>query len=278
MNNMNVQKRPRGRPKSLSNDASGGIVQALEKGLIILRVLSKAGSVTLTDLSLQVGMPPSSAHRMLATLQKHGFVEFDEIGQHWRVGIEAFRIGSSYLERTNLVEASHIVMRDLMEKTGETANLAIADVGDVVFISQVESHNPIRAFFRAGTRSAIHASGIGKVLMANMEQTEIKKILQKTGLTEFTSKTLSSSHSLFNDLELTRKRGWAFDNEERYSGMRCVAAPIYNSFGEAIAGISVSGPAVRFEDNRVVELGSIVMNAAKDVTKMIGGKMPNSDR
>ena len=97
MTEQGIQKRPRGRPKSLPNDAQGNTVQALDRGLTLLRALAKEGNVILTDLALRVGMPPSSAHRVLATLQKHGFVEFDESTQEWAVGVEAFRIGSSYL-------------------------------------------------------------------------------------------------------------------------------------------------------------------------------------
>ena len=95
--------------------------------------------------------------------------------------LRAFRVGNTYLGRTNLVESARTAMRGLTEETGETANLAIADQGDVVFISQIESHNPIRAFFRPGTRGFMHASGIGKALLANLPRIEVEKILQKKG-------------------------------------------------------------------------------------------------
>jgi len=170
-------------------------------------------------------------------LQKHGYVEFDEATQEWMIGIEAFRIGNTYLVRTNLVEAARKTLRRLMEETGETANLGIADNGDVVFVDQVETKNPIRAFFSPGTRGHMHSSGIGKSLLADMLSRDVEKIIGKKGQPEFTPKTLTSSEALFSDLDVTRKRGWSIDNEERYSGMCCVASNIYNSFGEAIAGI-----------------------------------------
>ena len=93
-------------------------------------------------------------------------VEVQPATQLWFVGQEAFRIGSAFLGRTSLVEQARGVMHALMAETGETANLAIADGGQVIFISQVETHEPIRAFFRPGTRGPIHASGIGKALLA----------------------------------------------------------------------------------------------------------------
>jgi len=269
-----VPKRPRGRPRSVGTDTKLARVQALDRGLILLRELADVGSVTLTDLAIKIDMPPSSTHRILFTLLNHGLVEFDEETQDWQVGIEAFRIGNTYLERTNLVEAARKSLRRLMEDTGETANLGIADRGDVVFIDQVETHNPIRAFFRPGTRSHMHASGIGKSLLADMPRREVDKILKLKGQPGFTSNTLASTEDLFADLDATRARGWSIDDEERYQGMRCVASNIYNSFSETIAGISVSGPTVRFSDEVVAKLGPVVKRAADRVTRAIGGKAP----
>lgn len=268
------KKRSRGRPRSLPTDTPANTIQALDRGLMLLQALSKGGGATLTDLALRIGMPPSSAHRVLATLAKHGFVDFNEATQEWAIGIEAFRIGSSYLAGLNLVEIAQKSMRTLMEETGETANLAIADRGDVVFLSQIETHNPIRAFFGPGTRGHMHASGIGKALLAGLPRHEIERMLQKKGLPEFTPKSLTSPAMLYADLEKTRARGWAFDDEERYSGMRCIAAAIHNAFGDAIAGISVSGPTVRFPDHALSEIGPKVRSAADEITLLIGGKVP----
>lgn len=273
-------KRGRGRPRSVFNEPQPNTVQALDRGLLLLQDLALAGGTTLTDLGLRLGMPPSSAHRILATLQKHGFVEFDDVSQEWSIGIESFRVGNAYLTRTNVVDAARPVMRRLMEETGETANLAIANDGDVVFVSQVESHNAIRAFFRPGTRGHMHASGIGKALLAEYPKRDVEKILQKKGLPRFTAKTLTVPERLFANLEETHKRGYSFDDDERYDGMRCVAAAIYNVYGEAIAGISVSGPDTRFPDNKIAELGLKVRRAADEVTALIGGsgKARSGDR
>jgi len=267
-----IPKKRRGRPRNPVSDTGGGTVHALERGLFVLQSLAREGYMSLTDLSLKVGVPTSTVHRILTTLEKLGFAEINEDTNEWSVGIESFRVGNAYLERTNLIENSRKAMRDLMEATGETANLAIADSGDVVFISQVESHNPIRAFFRPGTRSHMHASGIGKALLASMLRRDVEKILHNKGCPEFTEKTITSPTELFEDLGTTRERGWAFDDEERYDGMRCIASSIFNSYGEAVAGISVSGPTVRFPDHMLQIIGPQVREAAQQVTSLIGGK------
>lgn len=272
MANPSAAKRPRGRPRKDLADAPGATAQALDKGLSLLALLANTERATLTEIALSAGMPASTAHRLLTTMQRHGFVEFDETAQDWMVGLEAFRIGSAYLQRTNLVEAARETMRALMEETGETANLGIADAGQVVFVSQVETHNPIRAFFRPGTRGDLHASGIGKALLAEMPRDQAEETLERRGLPSYTGKTLTQPAALFGDLEAARARGWTLDDEERYSGMRCIAAPIFNEHGEAIAGISVSGPTVRLPDALVAEIGAKVRRAADIVTDRVGGR------
>ncbi len=267
-------KRGRGRPRLPKNELSGNTVQALERGLLLLQALSKGGNANLTHIALQVGMPPSTALRLLMTMQKHGFVDFDEGSQQWAIGVEAYSVGSSYLNRTNLVEAAQRVMRRLMNETGETTNLAIEDGGDIVFVAQVETQNPIRAFHSPGSRGNIHASGIGKVLLSELQREAVEKILQKKGLPEFTPKTLTSPNDLFENLDAIRSRGWSYDDEERFIGMRCVAAAIYDASSTAIAGISISGPTVRFPDTNVGQLGSDVVKAAAEITRLIGGIHP----
>lgn len=267
-------KRARGRPRSAPAESQGGTVQALDRAVHLLKLLARDGSATLSDLALRVGMPPSSAYRILATLQVHGLVGFDEATQEWSVGVESFRIGSAFVQRGGVVEISREVMRRLVQETGETANLAIHDDGEVVFLSQVDTQNPVRAFFRAGTRAPMHSSGIGKALLAAFDRTQVERILQRRGLPEFTGNTLTVPADLFADLETTRARGWAFDDEERFEGMRCIASPIFNVHGEAVAGLSVSGPAVRFGDHDLAAIGAKVRAAADEVTALSGGVRP----
>ncbi len=269
-----IPKRPRGRPRSQPETRPFNPVRALDRGVTLLRALSRDTGMILTDIARMVDLPPSTAHRMLVTLQRQGFAEFSESTQQWSVGLEAFRVGNAYLNNTNLVEVARKTLYRLMEETGETANLGIASHGKVVFISQVETDNPIRAFYRPGTRSHMHASGVGKALLSNLPRYEVESVLEKPGLPEFTPNTRTSWKALHADLEISRNRGWALDDEERYLGMRCIASNVHNSFGEAIAAISVSGPTVRFPVETIHELGPRVRQAAQAVTGMIGGKVP----
>jgi IclR family acetate operon transcriptional repressor len=165
-------------------------------------------------------------------------------------------------------------LKRLMDESGETANIGIEDDGDVVFISQVESHAPMRAFFRPGRRGAIHASGIGKAILSTWSNTEIAKVLASKTLTHFTERTLDTLPALIMNIQEIRNRGWSVDDEEHTLGMRCIAAPLFNEYGEAIGGISVSGPTVRIDDKRLKTLGPVVRRTADELTRAAGGHRP----
>ncbi|MEM8871727.1 MAG: HTH-type transcriptional regulator BhcR [Pseudomonadota bacterium] len=270
MTDESTQRRGRGRPRNSLSDVQGGTLQSLDRALLILTGLARQGRSNLTDISLRLGVPTATTHRILNTLQGRGFAEFDEATQEWMVGVEAFRIGAAFVHRSGLAEICRPVMRQLMAATGETANLAVVHDGDVVFIEQVETQHPIRAFFQPGARARMHASGTGKALLAEMGRGQVEAIIRRNGLEEYTAQTLTQSERLFADLEETRRRGWSFDNEERYAGMSCIGAAILNATGEPVAGISVSGPTTRFSQRHAAEIGPLVRRAALDVSAALG--------
>lgn len=261
----------RGRPKSQFSESSASTLQSLDRALGVLDALSRQHAASLTDIALRLGIPTATTHRILTTLQKRRFAEFDETSQTWMVGIEAYRIGTSFLKRTNLLDISRPVMRELMRTTGETANLAIPDGAEVVFIGQVETQNPIRAFFNHGTRTSMHASGTGKAILSAMDSEKVRLLMQSTGLEEFTDHTLTTHAKLLDDLAVTRARGWSFDREERFDGMSCIGAPIFDSQGEPVAGVSISGPSSRFGERQIDRLGDQVAGAAREISASIGG-------
>lgn len=272
---MTIQvSRKRGRPRSFNDTSEKTVIQSLDRAMLLLKVVAGGSGMSLTEIAEASGQSASTAYRVLITLQRHGMVEFDEVNQLWHVGVEAFRVGSVFLGRTSLVEQSRGIMQSVVAQTGETANLAIVDGAEVVFLSQVETNEPIRAFFRPGTRGPVHTSGIGKALLAFFPQQRIDEILKQTELKAFTDKTITDEAALVAELARIRGLGWSVDDEERNFGMRCIAAPIFNSFGEAIAGLSISGPSVRVAPDHDVRLGQLIKAAAHEVTRAVGGRLP----
>lgn len=269
-----AERKARGRPKSPFTDTGSQTMQSLDRALGVLNALARLERASLTDLSLALGIPTATTHRILTTLQKHRFTELDEATQDWMVGIEAYRTGASFLKRMNLADISRPVMRALMQATGETANLAIRDGAEVVFIGQIETPNPIRAFFNPGTRTPMHASGTGKAILATLPEDRLRALIQSSGLPAFTESTLSTPAALFADLEQTRARGWSFDQEERHIGMSCIGAAIFDAQGQAVGGVSISGPSARFDARSSLDYGRQVAEAAAEITRALGGRAP----
>jgi len=275
MDSQNSENHPtrksRGRPRDWDDKTAQNTIKSLDRAMEVFEFLSEAQGKTLSALAGELDQSPATVYRILVTLEGRGLVEFDQSDQVWHIGPRAFVIGARFLKRTSLVDRARPFLRNLMEETGETANLGIEQNGHVLFVSQVETNASIRAFFPPGTLSRLHASGIGKALMAQMDQTRRKKFLAHAPLEQFTEFTLTDLHSLEADLSITRARGFAIDGEERNLGMRCIAAPVFDIHGEAIAGLSVSGPTSRVGTEQIAPLSVAVVNAARALSVAIGG-------
>ena len=264
----------RGRPsQTVAKDAGG--IQVLDRAIAVMEAVSAADGLTLTSIAHQAGMATSTVHRILTSLEGHGFVSMDQERKLWFIGVAAFQIGNGFLRNRKVVDLGRPIMRDLVSEIGESVNLGIEDSGKVVYLAQIECHNPIRAFHRPGTRTSIHSSAMGKAILSTWSDVAIRKLLQKVGMPGFTRKTLTNDRHFFDDLAKIRERQWALDDEEATIGMRCVAAPIFDEFGEVLAAVSISGPITRLTYDRVGELGPRVKRVAAEITETIGGRSPD---
>ena len=261
-----------GRPRDWSDKTAQNTIKSLDRAMEVFEFLSEGQGRTLSALAADLDQSPATVYRILVTLEGRGLVEFDQSDQIWQIGPRAFVIGARFLRRTSLVERARPVLRTLMERTGETANLGIEQNGHVLFVNQVETHATIRAFFPPGTLSRMHASGIGKALMAQMGSARRAKVLTQGALEQFTEFTLTDVAALQADLDITRTRGFAIDGEERNLGMRCIASPVFDIHGEAVAGISVSGPTSRVGADMIAPFSEAVMEAARDLSAAIGAE------
>jgi IclR family acetate operon transcriptional repressor len=265
----------RGRTPSKPGAVTGQ-VQSLTRGLSILEALARAeGGLTLTDVGQRVALPPSTTHRLLATLEKMGYVfQAGDLGL-WYVGLQAFAVGSSFLANRDFVAQSHPYMRRLMEQSGETANLGILDGTEAVFVDQVQCREMMRTIVKLGSRVPLHASGVGKAIFASLPDAQIDAILKVKGLPRITANTITAPETMWASIRVIRQRGWSFDDEEHALGTRCVAAPIYDEHAETMGAISLAGPSSRLPDDRIKTLGPIVAHTAEELTRHLGGRWPH---
>lgn len=267
-------RRARGRPRGWDDKTAQNTIKSLDRAMEVFEFLSTDQGKTLSAIAEQTEQSPATVYRILTTLERRGLVEHEADAQLWYIGAQAFVIGARFLRRTSLVERARPILRQLMEATGETANLGIEKSGMVLFLSQVETHENIRAFFPPGTLSPMYASGIGKALLAEMTDERALGVFTATEPVQFTQHTLRTGDDLLAELQATRARGYSIDGEEKNLGMSCVAAPVFDMNREAVAGLSVSGPTSRVSWDRLDQFSRAVRDAAAALTHAIGGEVP----
>ena len=269
-----VKRRTAGRPPGPGKSVSGHS-QSLVRGLNLLeRLAATPGGLALSELAEEVELAPSTTHRLLQALQSQGFITQDNELGVWKIDVKTFRIGNSFLEARDFVATSRPFLRRLTAETGETANLGIRDGSTAVFLAQSESPQMMRMITRIGSRAPLHASGVGKALMAWLPDDEFERVLTERGLDRVTTNTLHTVDTLRANLSEVRQQGFACDREEHAIGLHCVAACLHDEHGTPLAAISVSGPVARIPETRLLELGELVRSTAAEITARLGGRIP----
>ena len=252
--------------------ARGGQVQSVGRALGILRAVAESGDgMTLTDVAQMVGLAPSTAHRLLTTLQQERFVRFDATAHLWQVGVEAFIIGNAFVRTRDVVAMARPYLRRLMEEGGETANLYLEQDGEAICMAQVECRQMMRAIARPGGRVKMHCSGAGKAMLGWLPEAEFARVIREHGLKRFTDRTLDTPTRLRRDLKDVRERGYAIDDEEHAVGLRCVAAPVFDEHGRPVAALSLSGPGARIDETRLANIGRLTARIAGEFSAELGG-------
>ncbi|MGM0694459.1 MAG: HTH-type transcriptional regulator BhcR [Pseudomonadota bacterium] len=270
------KRRTAGRPAG-SGKSTSGHSQSLVRGLNLLeRLAASPGGLALSEVAEQADLAPSTTHRLLQALLSQGFVTQDSELGVWKIDVKTFRIGNSFLEARDFVATSRPFLRRLTAQTGETANLGVRDEGTAVFLAQSESPQMMRMITRLGSRAPLHASGVGKALLAWLPDDDVERILDERGLARVTENTLHTPESLRQGLAGIRRQGFACDREEHAIGLQCVAACIHDEHGTPLAAISVSGPKARIPESRLPELGELVRDTAAEITARLGGRKPDA--
>ncbi|HFC05165.1 MAG TPA: IclR family transcriptional regulator [Rhizobiales bacterium] len=258
---------------------AAGQVQSVTRAMTLLNALSYfSQGLTLSELAKKVGLANSTAHRLLTTLQNERFVRFDAERSAWLIGVQAFRVGSAFVRSRDVVTIARPFMRLLMQKEGETVSLAVEDRGEVVYLSQVETQQMMRAICGPGGRASMHSSGIGKALLAAYPQEQLQRVMPDLTFNRQTSHTLTTPEEFSRELKKIRDQGYAVDDEEVAVGLRCVAAAIYDENSFPLAGLSLSGPTARIPRERLAGLGQTLRAVARDITEELGGVVPQTEK
>lgn len=253
---------------------SDGTVQSLTRAMQLLELLAEDDEgYRLVDIAAHSGLSSSTAHRLLTTLEQRRFVQFDRETNLWYVGVRCFSVGSAFARRRRIAHLALPVMRRLRDSTGESINLGIADLGDIVFVTQVESRETMRAIGKPGFRAPLHGTAMGQSILAAMAEDDVLQYLRTYGLPKLTNNTIARASRLHETLGEVRRAGHAIDDEQNAVGLRCIAAAIRDEHGQPFGAISLVGPTQRIKSTDFARLGATVRAAADEITSAYGGRV-----
>lgn len=247
-----------------------GDVRSLHRALSIVEEIARSGQdLGVTELSRRLGLNKSTVHRLLATLQSRGYVEQNGEGGRYGLGLKILELGSAASKRIGLREVARPLLERLSGELGEAVNLVVLRGAEAVYIDKVDTDTLIRMHFELGKRSPLHCTAAGKVLLAFSPQ-PIEDVLGRGELPRFTRNTITRPDELRAHLAEVRERGYAIDDEEQEAGVRCVAAPVWDRDGRLAAAVSVSGPTLRLQPDRVPAIAAALLATTAAISRRLG--------
>ncbi|HEC92371.1 MAG TPA: IclR family transcriptional regulator [Candidatus Atribacteria bacterium] len=245
-------------------------IKSIDKALDLLEFLSvNEQEIGITEISKKLHMGLSTVHRILTTLKSRGYVIQNQQTTKYRLGIKLFELGCAVQSTKRLLEIAKPYLRQLSQITNETANLAILEGKEVIYLDTIESPEILRTEIMAGTRTPAHCTALGKVLLASISDEEFNSLYKNDEpLTSLTSNSITSLEELKKHLKEVKEQGYALDREEYKIGVNCIAVPIFGRNG-AIAAISITGPASRFTIGEMKNVKDKLMAISKEISNQL---------
>jgi len=243
-------------------------VHSLERGLDLIELLAKAPlEKSLKDLSLEAGFNISTAHRILDALKARGYVRQDETNSRYKLTLKLFELGNRVVEKLNLREEAVPVLRDLADKTGESAYLIIRDEHEALCLERIDGYHYVKILaLKAGGRMPLHLGAGPRLLLAYLPEEEVERVIERKGLSAWTQRSITDPAKLKRGLRRIRKEGYALSMDDVVEGAAALACPVRNWNGDVVAVISISGLSSHFKKDKLSELIAIVKNAADQLS------------
>lgn len=257
-----------------THSVEGRRVGSLSTGLQVLESLAAIpNGASVTDLARELQLDKGYLHRLLRTLEQAGYVEQNPSTKIFTPTVKFVALASVILQHLDVLVSAPPVMRRLLMSSGESVHLARRIKTGGVYVAQERPSQRVSVETEIGSKPELYCTATGKALLAFLDDAEVRE-LAVGPFAQYTHRTIADADGLERDLALVRSRGYAVDDEERNSGVRCVAAPIFDIMGSTVASIGISGPTNRLGVERVPELGALVLGAANEITSQIGGRTP----
>ena len=251
-------------------------IAVVAHALDLVTRLAEVGEISAAEAARMLGLSRSTAYRLLVTLGTRGFVEHDRVTRRWRLGSPFVKI-MTRITGTRLRGAALPSMRRLLAEEKETVNLAEYRDGELVYIHILESPQAFRMSNVSGETIPLHATALGKAVIAAHPREQWPEIVAGLDLEPITAKTITSPETLLAELELIEERGWGEDRGETAIGVVCVGAAIVGPDGLVLGGISVRLPDARLDTEPENRLGPRVAEEAVQVSGTIGVRAAQPD-
>lgn len=236
---------------------------------VLLCFSHKEPELSLTEISMKLGIHKSTLHRLLGTLESERFVQRDAVSGKYRLGTRLLELASLVADSNDLQERARPHLYHLAERCNETVDLSILDGAEVVYLEVMESTQRVKLAARPGERLPAYSTASGKAFLAYLPGAAVETVLPSE-FARYAEGTLTSRSALTRDLQATRERGFAVSLQEHESGINAVAAPVLDSRLYPIAAVAVAGPAFRLTNARMVELGPLVRATADAIAREVG--------
>ena len=255
----------------MSNPGEAGPapVQSVDRALSILEILARRRDTGVTELGRELGVHKSTAFRLLAALERRGFVEQTTDRGTYRLGLGIVRLAGAITAQLDLTRQSQAACERLAADLGETVNIAILDGSRAVNITQVRGAAAIASHNWIGQHTPLHATSSGKVLLAFGPES-VRELVLADALPRFTDATVIDAAALDEELGRIRQVGWGATAEEFEVGLNAVAAPVRGADGTVIAALSISAPAYRLARDSFPQAAKRVIEAADEVSNHMG--------
>ncbi len=250
-----------------------GPVQSIDRAFEILeRLCGSRDGLSIHALSEATGLHKSTVHRLLAALAARGYVRKDEESGRYRMTTRICELSEQVVESLDVLKAAHGPMEALSQTTGETVHLVVREGDEIVYVHKVEPDvSTMRMFSRIGMRRPMSCTAMGKAILAELSDEEVDRIWNASDIQAYTEHTITSLDRLKSALELIRRRGSAFDNQENELGVRCIAATIHDYTGGICGALSISAPMLRMSDIKIAQFTPQLMAACEKITRRMGG-------
>ncbi|OHE64864.1 MAG: IclR family transcriptional regulator [Treponema sp. GWB1_62_6] len=246
-------------------------MSAVSRAFVIVEKLALVSSSNLEELARTTRLAKPTVYRFLNTLRELGYVRKDD-ADRWFLTMKLFAVGSKALDHIELAKVARPVAERLSADLGETVHMGVLEEEDeeAVYVLKIESKYTIRMYSRVGKKIPLYCTAIGKVLLADLDDGARASRIASTKLVPFTPRTLRDAKALEAELERIRLEGIGCDAEEHETGISCLAAPIRDNSGRAVAAVSASWPMFRFQEERRAEYEARIKAAAAEISAVLG--------